>query len=71
MARRAAADEVDALEPFKIEGLNISIPRHLGPMLGENPLAERIAFDLPSTGPSGPLEAKIKSSNPAEQRAEG
>jgi hypothetical protein len=59
-----AANEVDALDPFKIEGADVSMSSHIWPVLGEDSSAKLIDFDLPSTGPPGALEAKIKSPNP-------
>jgi hypothetical protein len=49
------------------EGVHVSIPGNIGPVLGEDALTERVDLDLPPALPSSSLESKVKASNPSEE----
>jgi hypothetical protein len=67
----ATANEIDALNPFKIEGADVSVPLDIGPVFRKDALAEGVNLDLPATRPPGALEPEVESADPGEEGTEG
>jgi hypothetical protein len=71
LTREPAGDEVNGFKLWSGDVSDVSMFRHLGPMLRQNFAAERIYFHLPFTRHPGTLKAKIHSADPAEETTEG
>jgi hypothetical protein len=53
-----------------VDVVDVSISGHIGPVLGEDSLAEGLVLDLPSATPSGSFEAEVDPSDTGEEAAE-
>lgn len=51
--------------------VNISNSVNIGPVLGEDSLAEGLVFDLPASGPASSLEAEVDAADAREEGSEG
>ena len=52
---------------FPVDGSHVAVARDVGPVFGEDALAEGIDLDLPGDTESGALKSKIESSDPCEE----
>lgn len=67
----SAADNVNWIEVVGSAFSDVIESLHVGPVLGEYLLAERVNFHLPLALHPGPLESQVKPANAGKQAAEG
>ena len=85
LARESAADEIDApsalahlavvdltstVDGVEREAAHVIESLHVGPVLGEDALAERVDLDLPAAPPARALKPEVKPPDPGEETAE-
>lgn len=63
----STADEVDVFEVVSSDGVDVFMPRDLGPVLRKHLPGIRIDLHLPSTLHSCALQAKIETADPGEK----
>ena len=70
LAGESATQQIDRFDSWPIDGTDIAVSPHVGPVLGEHSLTPRVDFDLPLHVHSGSFKSKVKSSNSGEQAAD-
>lgn len=61
------AQELDALEPFKIQGRNVSMPLHIRPVPSKDALTKRVDLTLPPHGPASAFQPEVPATDTREQ----
>ena len=64
----SSAHEIDGLE-LGSNAAHVVEPSHVGPVSGEDALAELVSLDLPSRLESEPLDGAVESADPGEEAA--
>jgi hypothetical protein len=70
LAREAAGQKVDSFDSAPIDGGDVSKSGNIGPVPGEDSLAELVPFDLEAAFPAGSLEAEVDAADARKEAAE-
>src|SRR5262245_15603674 len=66
-----AADQAHRGEARGVQGADVAVPGHAGPVAGQHPVARRVKLHLPEAAEAGPFQAQVETADPGEQTAEG